>query len=137
MRGGILMSKKKIDGVEPIKLIWTDKKRILGMPISFTRYSLTEDRLFVKTGILNTVQEETLLYRVRDLSFKQSLWQRIFGVGTVIVHSSDKTSPHTELKNIKLPFEVKELLHKNVEKMKKENKVRANEFVTDADCDDD
>jgi uncharacterized membrane protein YdbT with pleckstrin-like domain len=121
---------KKIEGIEPIKYIWSDKKRILGMPISFTTYSITEDRLFVKTGFLNTALEEILLYRVRDLSFRQSLGQKIFGVGSVIVHSSDKTNAHCELKNIKMPMEVKELLHKHVELAKKENNVRTSEFVS-------
>lgn len=127
----------KIEGIEPISFIWTDKKRILGMPISFTRYSITEDRLFIKSGLFTTSQEEILLYRIRDLSYKQTLGQRIFGVGSVIVHSSDKTNPHLELKNIKHAFEVKELLHKHIELMKKAYKMRSNEFITDStDFDD-
>ncbi len=120
---------KKIEGLSPVEYIWTDKKRILGMPISFTRYSLSEDRLFVRRGVFTTTEDETLLYRVRDLAFKQTLGQKLFGVGTVTVHSSDKTSPHFDLKNIKMPKEVKELIHKNVEIQKKKNKVRSSEFM--------
>ncbi len=130
---------KKIEGIEPIKFIWTDKKRILGMPVSFTQYSMTEDRLFVKSGFFTTLQEEILLYRIRDLTFKQTLMQKLFGVGSVIIHSSDKTNAHCELKNIKMPFEVKELIHKHVEIMKKANKMRASEFIMDdnnEDCED-
>ena len=33
--------------------IWTDRKRHFGLPISFTKYSLSEDRLFRETGFLN------------------------------------------------------------------------------------
>ena len=127
---------EKIQGLEPMQYVWTDKKRILGMPISFTRYSMSEDRLFVKSGIFTTLQEEILLYRIRDLTFRQTLGQKIFGVGTVIVHSSDKTNSHLEIKNIKMPFEVKELLHKHVEIQKKANKLRASEFLTDDEDDD-
>lgn len=117
--------------LEKINFIWTDKKRILGMPISFTRYSVTEDRLFIKRGFFTTVQDEILLYRIRDLTFRQTLGQKIFGVGSVIIQSTDKTNPECELKNIKSPFEVKELIHKQVEQMKRENRMRMGEFLND------
>ena len=67
-----------------IDTIWEDRKRILGMPISFTKYYLSEDRLFVQTGLLSMKIEETLLYRVTDISARVGLFQRIFGVGTIV-----------------------------------------------------
>ena len=124
-----------------IQLLWSDRKRILGMPISFTKYSLSEDRLFLETGLLNTRQEEVILYRVRDLSLSITLFQRIFGLGTVTVHSSDKSIPHLEMKNIRRPMDVKELLHKQVEEMKIARRMRVGEVLHDdndsGDDDDD
>ncbi|HIT52699.1 MAG TPA: PH domain-containing protein [Candidatus Fimivicinus intestinavium] len=118
------------------EMLWKDRKRILGMPISFTRYALSEDRLFIKTGLFNLEEEEVLLYRVRDLSVKRSFGQRIFGVGSVLVHSSDKSTPHLLLKNIKNADDVKEQLHQQVEKMKIERRVRLGELMQDDDpCD--
>ena len=73
-----------------MEYIWHDRKRYLGMPLSFTRYALSEDRLFLSYGFLSIKDEELLLYRVRDISTSRSIWQRIFGVGTVTVISSDK-----------------------------------------------
>ena len=58
-----------------------------------------------------------------------SLGQRIFGVGSVIVHSSDKTMPTLELKNIKIPREVKELVFRQVEDCKEQRRMRTMEFV--------
>lgn len=114
-----------------IQKIWSDKKRILGMPISFTTYSLSQDRLFIDQGFIKLRCEEILLYRVRDLSVSQSLGQRIFGVGSVIIQSSDKTSPVLELRNIKNAYDVKELIHENVEKMKLERRMRVGEILED------
>ena len=113
-----------------VKKLWSDKKRILGMPISFTTYSLSDDRLFVDKGLVRLQSDEILLYRVRDLSVSQTLGQRIFGVGSIIVQSSDKTSPVLEIRNIKTPFDVKELLHQHVEKMKLE-RMRVGEILED------
>ena len=118
-----------------IESLWEDRKRYFGLPLSFTRYRLSDDRLFISEGFLNIKDDEVLLYRVRDIDTRRSLWQRLFGVGTVTVLSSDKTMPTLELKNIKDPLFVKELIHKQVEETKIKRRVRFGEIMTDADGD--
>ena len=119
--------------MEPLTYLWKDRKRILGMPISFTKYALTEDRIFMETGLLNLCSEEVILYRVRDMTLKISLGQRIFRVGSVVLASSDKTTPVLELKNIRQPREVKELIHRQVEEMKRSRQMRVGEIRDDGD----
>ena len=118
-----------------IEYLWKDRKRYFGLPLSFTRYCLSDDRLFVSEGFLTIMDDEILLYRVRDIDTRRSLWQRMFGVGTVVVASSDKTMPNLVLKNIKDPVFVKELIHKQVEETKIKRRVRFGEIMTDADSD--
>ena len=115
--------------MDSIVYIWKDRKRILGLPITFTRYRLSEDRLFCEKGFFNIKQDEVLLYRVRDLQLNLSLWQRIFGVGTVCVISSDRSVPHMDLINIKQPREVKELIHRSVEEAKDKRRMRTMEVM--------
>ena len=112
-----------------IEYLWKDRKRYFGLPLSFTRYALSDDRLFISVGFLNIRDDEVLLYRVRDIDTERSLFQRLFGVGTVIVMSSDKTMPNLVLKNIKDPVFVKELIHKQVEEMKIQRRVRVGEIM--------
>ena len=121
-----------------ISQLWQDRKRYFGLPLSFTRYALSEDRLFISQGFLNIKDDEILLYRVRDIDTSRSLWQRIFGVGTVTVLSSDKTMPTLVLENIKDPIFVKELIHKQVEEVKIQRRVRLGEIMGNAidDADD-
>jgi len=126
MPGGMIM-----------EYIWKDRKRFLGMPLSFTRYALSEDRLFLSVGFLNIRDEEVLLYRVRDINTTRTLWQRIFGMGTVTVVSSDKTMPTLILKNVKNPLTVKETLHEQVEEMKIRRRMRIGEIMTTGDDDQD
>lgn len=114
-----------------LKKIWSDKKRYFGMPLSFTTYSLSEDRLFVDKGLLKLESEEILLYRIRDLKLTQTLGQRLFKVGSITVQSSDKTAPILVIENVKNAFDVKELLHENVEKMKLSRKMRVGELIDD------
>ena len=120
-----------------VELIWKDRKRYLGMPLSFTRYAMSEDRLFLSVGFLSIKDDEVLLYRNRDITTSRSIWQRLFGVGTVTVMSSDKTMPTLQMKNIKNPVAVKELLHRQVEEMKIRRRVRLGEIMTTGQGTDD
>ncbi len=122
------MAKVKMD---PIEKKWQDRKRVLGMPLSFTKYSLSDDRIFLEKGILNLKSEEVLLYRVRDIDLKMSLGQRMLGVGTVCIYSSDASSPLLEIVNVKDPREVKELIHKAVEAAKDRRRMRPMEVMGD------
>ena len=128
------MARKKM------QFIWKDRRRRMGMPLSFTRYALSEDRLFLSVGLLSVRDDDLLLYRIRDISCKRSLWQRIFGMGTITITSSDKTHTTLMLKNVKHPLMVKELLHKQVEEMKMKRRVRVGEIMAsgyDEDGDED
>ncbi len=116
--------------------IWKDRKRFMGMPLTFTRYAMSEDRLFFSVGFFSVRDEELLLYRVRDISVKRTLWQRLFGVGSVMVASSDKSTPMFTLKNIKRPMDIKELLHTNVEETKMKRRMRIGEMMADVNDDD-
>ncbi len=114
-----------------MEYLWKDRKRHLGLPLSFTRYALSEDRLFLSVGFFSIKDEEILLYRIRDISTSRSLWQRMFGVGSITVVSSDKTAPTLLLKNVKNPLDVKELLHRQVEEVKIRRRIRVGEIMTD------
>lgn len=131
------MSKTELEMPE---YIWNDRVRHLGLPISFTRFRLGGDRLFCEKGLLNLKADEILLYRVRDLRLSMNLWQRIFGVGTVTVVSSDKSLPSLELKNVRHPRQVKELVHQQVEQAKEKRRMHSmeildNDELVDAEAD--
>ena len=138
-----MAKKEKQILTEPIVFLWKDRIRHFGLPLSFTRYRLSEDRLFLERGFFSIKVDEVLLYRVRDLNLSMTLWQRIFGVGTIIITSTDKSIPKLYLKNIKNPREVKELIHQTVEKKKDEKRMRpmelmgGNEFGGNDDFDND
>ena len=124
---------KKPGGKQPdeIEYLWADRKRHLGLPLSFTQYRISDDRLFLEKGFLNLREDEILLYRVRDIRLKMSLAQRMMGVGTVTVISSDQSMPQLELVNIRNPRQVKELLHKSVEEAKERRRIHSMEVMGD------
>ena len=118
--------------------LWTDKKRtIFGLPLSFTTYSFDNERFYLKRGFLTIRRDEVRLYRVMDLSFRQTLGQRIFGVGSIICESADKTMKNFEIKNIKNAENVMEQLSRLVEEERERKRVSSREYLHDDEDDDD
>lgn len=109
---------------------WRERKRtIFGLPLSFTVYKLTEEKLLINTGLFNINQEEVRLYRIFDVTLKRSLGQRIFGLGTIHCCSADKTTPEFDIKNIKNSEQVKEMLSDMIETQRQKKKVTSREFM--------
>lgn len=119
------------------EILWRARKRLtfFGLPWTFTVYRLTKDRLFIKQGFFTTREDEVRLYRILDISLKRTLIQKIFGLGTIQCHSSDKTMGHFDIINIKHSYDVKNLLSDLIEKERMEKRVSNREFISDPDCD--
>lgn len=120
--------------------VWTDKKRtFLGLPLSFTRYILTETKFITRVGFFTIREDEVDLYRVLDKSFVQTFGQRIFGCGTVLVTSTDRDTPKKEVKSIKRPREFMQLLEKYVDIQRTKYSTRGRDMIgfglSDCDCD--
>lgn len=118
-------------------ILWEDKKRILGLPISFTRYQVTEDQLIIKTGFLSLRTETIKFFRVTDMTLIQPLTQRIFGVGTIHICSSDSRQPEFSIQKVKNPEQVHILLDKAIEQARKKNRIRTTEFMDSGEADED
>ena len=114
-------------------ILWKDRKRILflGLPWSFTRYSVSKDRFFISKGFFSVKDDEVRLYRIMDISLERSFMQRLVGVGTIKVCSGDKTKGDFEIKNIKRPKATKELLSDLVEKQRDIKRVVNRENMID------
>ena len=137
------MANKKEDldmGTENTKeYLWSARKRnALGLPWTFTKYAFNEDRLFVTSGLLKTVEDEVRLYRILDISLTRTLLQKIFRMGTINITSADRSLGNFDLVNVKNPSEVKEQLSELVEENRDKKRVTNREFMSDdMDTDED
>lgn len=120
-------------------LKWSDRKRWwCGLPWTFTKYGMSDDRLFVETGLFNIKELEVRLYRVTNVSLSRSFFQRLFGLGTVHIDSNDRDLGCFSLKNIRNADEVKEMVSEAVEEERLRNRVSSREYMnsyTDEDHD--
>jgi len=118
--------------------MWRERKRnAIGLPWTFTVYSFDDERFFLDRGFFTKTQDEVRLYRILDMSVERTLWQRIFGMGTIHLHTSDKTLGDFDVKNIRNVMEVKEQLSKAVEAMRDKKRVVSREYMSDSHDDHD
>lgn len=123
---------------DEISHIWTDKKRtIFGLPLSFTRYFLTESKLITRKGLFNLVEDEFDLYRVTDKKLLLPFWQRLFGCGTIVIHVKDADTPTKEIVSVKAPRSVLEKLDKQIDFNRDRYNIRGRDMIHPDDCCDD
>ncbi len=114
--------------------VWKDRKRtIFGLPLSFTVYKLTEEKLIIETGFFSKKEEEIRLYRIMDLTLQRPFGQRIFGLGTIHCCTADKSTPEFNISKIKKSSSVRDMLSDMVESERDEKRVSAREFMDDDD----
>ena len=113
-----------------INYLWRARKRTLfGLPLSFTVYRLTSEKLLIQTGFLNRKEEEIRLYRILDITLRRSLGEIMFGLGTIHCCSADKSTPEFDISRIKNPRIVKEQLSGLVEFERTARRVSSRELM--------
>ena len=95
-----------------------ERKRLLflGLPWTFTKYTVKEDVITINTGFLNTQENDCYMYKVQDVQLKTSFWERIFKLGTVLCYTGDSTSPVLTIEHIKNAKAVKDFVLEMSEK---------------------
>lgn len=131
---------KKLKKTYGEDLIWSGKKCICGLPISFTRYILTSTVLYTRIGFLNVKEDEIELYKIVDKVMLFPLGQRIVGCGSIKLTSKDSDTPDKTLKAIKKPREVKKVLDEAVKAQRDKYMIRGRDMIgaviSDNDTDD-
>ena len=97
---------------------------IIYLKTRFTVYEVTNQRIKLKTGILNQEIDECELYRVRDYKVVKPFFQRIFGLGKIELVTSDRSNSNINLNGIKDPENLYNLIRDNVEKIRRKTGTR-------------
>ena len=89
-----------------------ERKRwlFLGLPFTFTTYTVTEDMITIDSGFLKRIENDCYMYKVDDTKMKASLMERMFRLGTVICYTGDTTHPTLKLEHIRNARAIKDFL---------------------------
>lgn len=123
------MAKKPImENIEEEQPLWRDRKRILGMPLSFTVYEVDNERFTTRKGFFRTETNEILLYRILDIRLVRTFGQKLCGVGTITLYSADQSNSTFEIRNIKKPDAVRKFISRVVERERGEKGLTGREI---------
>ena len=90
-----------------------------------TVFTLTTERLRMRRGVFNRITDDLELYRVRDTRFEQTFWERMFGVGEVILYTTDASTPEVHIAWLKDAELLRETVRKFAEARRDAKGVRA------------
>ncbi len=85
------------------------------LDVRCTRFELTTQRFRVNKGVLSKRVDDLELYRVKDLELRKPLHLRLLGLGTIVMHTSDATTPTLTLYALPRVEQVRDLIRQHVE----------------------
>ena len=97
---------------------FVERKRwlFLGLPFTFTKYTIKEDMITISSGLIKTVENDCYMYKVQDVQHSATLAEKIFGLGTVTCFTGDTTHPQLILTHIKNSRQIKDFILEYSEK---------------------
>lgn len=113
-------------------ILWRQRKRNwCRTPFTFTVYTLTDQELSIKSGILNERFNLIKLFRIVDISIERTLLQRVFGMSTLVLNTRDRSSQDgvVRLTNVIDGFAIRQLLQEAVDQSRRANGMTAREFI--------
>ena len=105
-------------------MTYKEKKRsmFLGLPWTFTTYTVTDEIITVDSGLLRKEENDCYLYKVVDVRLERTLWERMFGLGTVHCFSGDVTDPDLKIQHIRNAKQIKDFILRQSEEERMKRK---------------
>ena len=91
---------------------FVERKRwlFLGLPFTFTKYTIKEDVLTIDAGLFKTIENDCYMYKIQDVQHSATLIEKLFRLGTVTCFTGDTTHPQLVLTHIKNSKAVKDFI---------------------------
>jgi uncharacterized membrane protein YdbT with pleckstrin-like domain len=111
-----------------LTVIWLPVALAKWLQVKCHKYTVTTGSIKERRGVFSRTTEEIELFRVKDISFVEPFHQRLVGLGTLVLHTSDKTQPTFELKAIADAEDLRDKLRKIVAAARQKRGVREVDF---------
>ena len=103
---------------------YKERKRwlFLGLPFTFTKYTVNEEKLIVNRGFFKLQENTCYLYKIIDVKLERTLLERICGMGTIICYTGDVTDKVIKLIHIKNSKTINDFLLSQSEEMRRKRR---------------
>ena len=89
---------------------------LFGIPWPFKRYEIYENEMTIISGFLSVKEDDCFMYKISDVELSRSLLQRMAGLSTITLFTSDVTDKTIVMKNIKHGREIKDFINQESER---------------------
>lgn len=115
---------EKKKGKEGENMQYQERKRwvFLGLPFTFTKYTVGEEVITINSGFLSTSENDCYMYKVQDVELQASLMERICGLGTIVCYTGDTTHPTLRIEHIRNAKEIKDYILKTSEEARRKRR---------------
>lgn len=107
-------------------MVYVERKRtkFLGLPLSYTKYTISEVKLTITSGFLSITEDDTFMYKIQDVRLTRSFVERIFKLGTITCYSGDTTHPKLVLEHIKRSGTIKNFIMNSSEEARRKRRTQ-------------
>ena len=118
---------------------FVERKRwlFLGLPFTFTKYTIKEDMITISEGLLKTVEYDCYMYKVQDVDHSASLMEKLSKLGTVTCYTGDTTHPKLYLSHIRNSKVIKDFILRESEEARLKRRTVNMLDIGSGDIDDD
>lgn len=94
------------------ELRYSERSRwlLFGLPWTFTKYEIRENDFTIIKGFFTVRENDCYMYKISDVEITRSLLQRMAGLSTIVLYTSDVTDRTIIMKNIRHGKEIKDFL---------------------------
>ena len=93
----------------------------IALKVLSCRYRVSTQRLFIERGIFSRTVDQTELIRVDDVRLYQGVLDRVCGLGTVIVRSTDASDAETVIAGVADPEQVAEAIRQHMRTLRRKS----------------
>ena len=89
---------------------------LFGIPWFFKRYEIYDNEMTIISGFLSIKEDDCFMYKITDVELSRSFLQRLAGLSTITLFTSDVTDKTIVMKNIKHGREIKDFINQESER---------------------
>jgi len=118
---------------------FVERKRwlFLGLPFTFTKYTIREDMITVSEGLFKTVENDCYMYKVQDVEHTATLMEKMFRLGTVVCYTGDTTHPKLLITHVRNSKVIKDFILRESETARLKRRTVNMLDIGSGDIDDD